>query len=344
MNALARDAAASNRSSWDASASNAGFARLAMENITRAYPYAPAQLLRGPEDLVPPRERHPVFFGSYDWHSSVHMHWLLVHLLRTTRAQLDAELGAELGAEAVEALLDTQLTLPAVRQEARYLLDHPGFERPYGWAWLLTLAAECADTRWAQALAPAAEAVAALLPAWLEKATYPVRHGVHSNSAFALGLVLDAAAPAGHPELERPVRATLLRWFEQDRAAPVHWEPSGQDFLSPTLCEAEAMRRVLPQDRFTEWLARFLPEAGPLLTPPRISDRADPQIGHLIGLCFSRAAALRGLAPFMAGAGEAAQAHLVVAEEFLASTDFTTAHWLATFAVRARMPRGVAAG
>ncbi|WP_037576276.1 DUF2891 domain-containing protein [Phaeacidiphilus oryzae] len=300
------------------------FTRLALANIDRAYPYAPGHLLTGPQDLVPPRERHPVFAGSYDWHSSVHMHWLLVRVLRTDRADLDPGT-----ASAAESLLDRQLTPAGIAQEARFLLGHPSFERPYGWAWLLALAAECAGTRWAGALAPGADAVAELLLDWLPKAAYPVRHGVHANSAFALGLVLDSAEAAGHPELLRPVRRRLLDWFREDHDAPVHWEPSGQDFLSPALTEADAMRRVLPAGEFAEWLRGFLPSFGPLLTPPRITDPSDPQIGHLIGLCLTRATSLRAYAP------EAADAHLAAARSHLSSTDFTTAHWLATFALRA---------
>ncbi|AXK34018.1 DUF2891 domain-containing protein [Streptomyces armeniacus] len=334
------------------------FAALALANVRREWPNAPAHLFAGPADLRPPRAYHPAFYGAYDWHSAVHMHWLLVRLLRRCPDRLDAD--------AVIAVLDEHLTPDALAAEASYLRAHPTYERPYGWAWLLALTAETARLaaeapvrglraeRWTAALAPAACTVAGLLLDWLPKATYPVRHGTHANSAFALGLVLDAVrAPAGHggelpelPELAGPVAAKLRAWFGADAGASFRWEPSGQDFLSPALCEADAMRRVLPVTNFPGWLTAFLPEPGgadaPFLTPPQVSDPADPQIGHLLGLCLSRAAALRSLAaalpagdPRVRALGAAAEAHLHAALPATASGDFTTDHWLATFAVLA---------
>nr|WP_149563116.1 DUF2891 family protein [Streptomyces cacaoi] len=385
----------------------AGFAALAVANITRAYPNAPAHLIASPDELVPPRTYHPAFYGAYDWHSSVHMHWLLVRLLRR------GLLTGPKRAEAVRAL-DAHLTAPHLRTEAEYLRAHPSFERPYGWAWLLALAAECTalagdgprepgtrpdggpagrtpDTEpdgqprnegsdgqpqdagpdgqpqdaelvrhargWARALGPAVDAVAELLLAWLPKATYPVRHGTHANSAFALSLVLDTAERAGRPELVEPVAAQIRAWYLPDHGAAARWEPSGQDFLSPLLSEADALRRVLPGPEFATWLTAFWPEltavaqqsadtgttdGGGLLPPPRISDAADPQIGHLFGLCLSRAAALRSLAaalpagdPRGRALAAAADANLRAGLPAVASGDFTTDHWLATFATLA---------
>ncbi|MFI0215999.1 DUF2891 domain-containing protein [Streptomyces lydicus] len=321
------------------------FAALALANVTRAYPYAPMHLLAGPEDLVPPQTLHPAFHGSYDWHSSVHMHWLLVRLLRRCPDRVPRD--------AVTGVLDARLTPAHLAAETAYLRAHPSFERPYGWAWLLALAAECrtlggaAGERWSAALAPAAEAVEALLLGWLRRATYPVRHGTHTNSAFALGLVLDCAAAAGRPALVAPVTGTLRRWFADDHDAPAHWEPSGQDFLSPALTEAEAMSRVLPPAEFAPWLARFLPGAerrapAGLLAPPTVSDPADPQIGHLVGLSLSRAAALRRIAAALPGDDPrtavleaAARDHLVAGLPHCVSGDFTADHWLATFAALA---------
>ncbi|MER6145460.1 DUF2891 domain-containing protein [Streptomyces sparsogenes] len=321
---------------------------MAVANVTRPYPYAPGHLLRGPEDLVPPRHHHPAFYGSYDWHSSVHMHWLLVRLLRRFPDRVRT---VEAG-EGVTEVLDRHLTAAHLAAEAGYLRANPSFERPYGWAWLLALTAECralgpVGSRWAAALEPAADAVEALLRDWLRRATYPVRHGVHTNSAFALGLILDSAATAGRATLAEPVTAAVLRWFGDDHDAPAHWEPSGQDFLSPALIEAEAVCRVLPQADFAAWLDGFLPgiERGaptPLLTPPVVSDPADPQIGHLVGLSLSRAAALRRLAsalpegdprgPVLAAA---ARDHLAAGLPHVVSGDFTGDHWLATFAALA---------
>jgi len=185
---------------------------------------------------------------------------------------------------------------------------------------------------------------------WLPRARYPVRHGTHTNSAFALGLILDSAEPAGVPELAAPVTAKLRDWFRDDHGASARWEPSGQDFLSPLLCEADAMRRVLPREEFGPWLALFLPELGPahgtFLTPPEISDPADPQIGHLQGLCFSRSAALHSLAaalpdddPRIPVLTASARTHLAAGLPGVASGDFTTNHWLATFAFLALQGR-----
>jgi DUF2891 family protein len=320
----------------------AGFARLALANVTRAYPNAPGRLLTGPRDLVEPRVHHPAFYGAYDWHSAVHMHWLLLRLLRRCPEHVDAA--------AVTAVLDAHLTPRAVAAEAARLRENPGFERPYGWAWLLALTAEAAalpDRPWADALRPAARTVAGLLSDWLPRADYPVRHGTHANSAFTLGLVLDHAAAAGVPELVRPVTDRLHSWFDDDHDAPLHWEPSGQDFLSPALCEADAMRRILPAAELAAWLTGFLPGLatpgdGPLLPPPRVSDPADPQIGHLLGLCLSRAAAARCVAAALPPGDarlprlrETADVHLARGLSATVSGDFSTDHWLATFAVLA---------
>ncbi|MDT0382454.1 DUF2891 domain-containing protein [Streptomyces sp. DSM 42041] len=322
----------------------AAFARTALANITREYPNAPAHLLAGPHELVPPRDLHPAFHGAYDWHSAVHMHWLLVRLLRHHPDRIPAG--------AVTAALDAHLTPAALDAEAAYLRAHPSFERPYGWAWLLLLTAECAalrtpdGARWASALTPAARTVAGLFLDWLPRATYPVRHGTHANSAFALGLVLDSAAAAGVAELAAPVGARLHTWFADDHDAALRWEPSGQDFLSPLLAEADVMRRVLQPPRFATWLTAFLPELSSgrpeELPPPEVSDPADPQIGHLLGLCLHRAAALQAVAaalppgdPRRAALDAAADAHLHVALPATDGDDFTLGHWLATFAALA---------
>ncbi|CAB56667.1 MULTISPECIES: DUF2891 domain-containing protein [Streptomyces] len=326
----------------------ARFAQLALANITREYPNFPAHLITSADERPEPRSLHPAFYGAYDWHSSVHMHWLLVRLLRRHGGT-----SALPGTEEAVAALDRHLTPGNLATEAAYLRERPSFERPYGWAWLLALAAECRalggpeGQRWAGALEPAVDAVDALLADWLPKATYPVRHGNHPNSAFALGLALDSGElPAG---TERAVRERLLSWFADDHDAPAHWEPSGQDFLSPALTEADAMRRVLAPDRLARWLDRFLPGLGTgarcaLLEVPVVSDHADPQIGHLLGLTLSRAAALRALAdalpdgPVRARLDKAAGAHLTAGLPAVERGDFTTDHWLATFAALALDP------
>lgn len=213
------------------------FAELALANVVREYPNAPAHLYAGPEELVAPRTLHPAFYGGYDWHSTVHMHWLLVRLMR--RFSATGDLPATLTTR-IREVLDTHLTRENIDVEASYLRGRTHFERPYGWAWLIALAGECRalatpdGDRWADALAPGVAAVGDLLAAWLPKATYPVRHGVHNNSAFGLGLILDAGEAAGLPAPVLDAAADRLRtWFTDDHDAPAHWEPSGQDFLSP---------------------------------------------------------------------------------------------------------------
>ncbi|MFJ8954656.1 DUF2891 domain-containing protein [Streptomyces sp. NPDC102381] len=313
-------------------------AQLAAANVTREYPNFTAHLTTSPDDRPRPRDLHPAFYGAYDWHSSVHMHWLLLRTRPEAHAHAD--------------VLDRHLTRENLAREAEYLLARPSFERPYGWAWLVALAAECHGTRWADAFAPAVDAVDRLLTDWLPKATYPVRHGNHPNSAFALGLILDTGERAGLPARTLDaVRERLHSWFADDHDAPAHWEPSGQDFLSPALTEADAMRRVFDNaDDFATWLDRFLPALAtdapcPLLDVPVVSDHSDPQIGHLLGLALSRAAALRTIADALPQGvvrerlTKAAQEHLDAGLPAVESGDFTTDHWLATFAELARESR-----
>jgi len=282
----------------------AQLADTAVANLDREFPCAPAHVIRGPDDAGRPRVRHPAFFGAYDWHSSVHAHWLLVRLLRTHPERVDEE--------AVRGFLRARLAPKPLLVEAAYLLADPAFERPYGWAWLLTLAAECASlpadadaAAWAQALEPAVSVVAELAVAWLRLAQHPVREGGHANSALALGLFFDAAGSLVRPGLTRAVREQAVRWYVGDRDAPAGWEPSGQDFLSPSLTEADLVRRLLPPAQFTGWLTGLLPglaagEPASLLHPVPVPDRSDGRIGHLDGLNFSRSAALRSIGDALA--------------------------------------------
>lgn len=327
-------------------------ARQALDGITREYPHSPAHPLHGPQDLIPPRTRHPAFYGAREWHTSVQLHWVLLRMLRRFPAQLDSA-GITPG---VTAALDAHLTPQALSAECAALRAHPGSGRPYGWAWSLTLAAESqalGTERWSTAIEPLCFTVAELLLRWLPGATRPVHHGTHANSSFALGLVLDSAEAAGVPELVEPVTERLREWYGTDRGPGVaRREPSGGEFLSPALCEADAMRRVLPRHGFADWLGAFLPELGgpqdPFRTPPALPDPvgasgpADPEQAHPAGLCLSRAAALRGIAGALPqgdartpALAEAADAHLAAGLPAVGSGARGTGQWLAAFAVLA---------
>ncbi len=325
------------------------FAALALGHVTREYPNKLDHVLAGPEDARGPRALHPVFYGSFDWHSCVHGYWLLARVLRRVPSLPEAG--------AVRALFDAHLTPERVAGEVAYLArpSARGFERPYGWAWLLALAAEVGrhatpeGRRWAAALAPLAAAFAERFREFLPKADYPVRAGTHFNTAFALALALEYADAAGDDALGTLLRGRARRWYAGDRDCQA-WEPGGDDFLSPALVEAECMRRVLPADEFAEWFARFLPgvAAGApaaLFEPAAVSDRTDGKIAHLDGLNLSRAWCWRGVADALAataGADDprcgaargAARRHLAAGLPHVAG-DYMGEHWLATFALLA---------
>jgi hypothetical protein len=325
----------------------ARFAQLALANVEREYPNQPGHALQAPGDLQPTRALHPAFYGSYDWHSCVHMHWLLARVWRAFPALPQRA--------AIGALFDRHLMPDAIAGECAYLA-RPGtqsFERTYGWAWLLKLATELAAVddgpaaRWAQALAPLAAVFVARYRAWLPKARYPIRHGIHPNSAFGLAFALDYARSAGELELEDAIVARAQVWYGGDRDAPAAWEPSGADFLSPSLMEADLMRRVLPPHEFAPWLGGFLPglaQRAPatLFAPVEVSDRSDPQIVHLDGLNLSRAWCMKGIVAGLptgdaraAVLREAADDHLAAGLAGLGSGDYFGEHWLASFATLA---------
>lgn len=322
-------------------------ARTALESIDREYPHKLDHVMTSDADACTPRALHPSFCGSYDWHSCVHMHWTLARLLRRFPALPSRE--------AIVALFDRHFAHEAIAAELAYLARpaSESFERTYGWAWLLKLAAEldAGDdehfARWSHALAPLAHAFAQRFVDFLPRAHYPLRYGIHPNSAFALVLTLDYARRAGDGRLTAACTGQAMRWFIGDGDAPAHWEPSGVDFLSPSLVEAELMRRLLEPPTFAEWLARFLPrfadgEPQTLFTPALVTDRSDPQLVHLDGLNLSRAWCLRGIAsslpagdPRIVAARHAADLHFAAGAEGLESSDFVGAHWLASFAVLA---------
>ncbi|KYF69396.1 DUF2891 domain-containing protein [Sorangium cellulosum] len=320
-------------------------AAIALGHVTREYPHKLDHVMAGPEDVKGPRELHPIFYGSFDWHSCVHGHWLLARTLRLFPGGP--------GAAQVRALLEAQLTGEKVAAELAYLQrpSSRGFERPYGWAWLLLLAAELAryDTeegrRWSAALAPLGDAFAERFLEFLPRATYPVRAGAHTNTAFALALALEYAAVKGDARLSRRCAEAARAWYGRDEDCQA-WEPSQDDFLSPALTEAECMRRVLPGPEFRGWFARFLPRAAQgepatLFLPATVSDRSDGKIAHLDGLNLSRAwcwrslaAALPGGDPVRARALDAAARHLDASLPHIAG-DYMGEHWLASFALLA---------
>ncbi len=323
------------------------FARIALGNVRAEYPNKPDHVLASPGDVRASRALHPSFYGSYDWHSCVHMHWLLARLRRLHTSL--PERGD------VAAAFDEHFAEDAIAAECAYLArpQAKSFERTYGWAWLLELARELGQgddldaRRWARALAPLADAFAARYVDYLPRARYPIRHGMHANSAFGLAFAIDYARAAGAAVLEDACVSRALAWFAADRDVPAAWEPSGADFLSPALMEADLMRRVLPHGRYGAWLETFLPglagrEPAALFAPAEVDDRADPQIVHLDGLNLSRAWCLRGIANALPAGDaraavllEAADRHLEAGLAGVETADYLGAHWLATFAVLA---------
>jgi hypothetical protein len=310
------------------------FARTALANVVREYPAKLDHVLRDAADVRSPRALHPAFYGSFDWHSCVHMHWSLARVRRLFPALAERP--------AIDATFDAHLTAANIAAECAYLArpESAAFERTYGWAWLLALAQELRDTQWSGALAPLAAAFAARYLDYLPRQRYPLRQGLHANSAFGVALAIDFADACGHAELRAACTGAALRWFARDRDAPVHWEPSGIDFLSPALMEADLMRRVLPPDAFASWLDAFLPRMT--FAPVPVDDRSDGYIVHLDGLNLSRAWCMRGIAdalpvsdPRVSALHSSAEGHVRVGMEGLANADYVGAHWLATFAMLA---------
>jgi hypothetical protein len=321
------------------------FARAALGHVTREYPGKLDHVLTGPEDLATPRVLHPIFFGSFDWHSCVHAYWLLARLLRICPELADAD--------RIRELFATSFTRDNVAVEVAYLLRPftRTFERPYGWAWLLKLAAELqahphdAGARWSTALQPLTDAFAERLRDFLPKARYPIRSGVHSSTAFALTLAMDYAQTSNDVGLAGALTGAAHGWYLADADCQA-WEPNGEDFLSPCLIEAECMRRMLPPEQFAGWFSRFLPrltqrEPRTLFQPVVASDRSDGKIAHLDGLnlsrawCWSRlAGALPGADPRVAIMRDVATVHLAASIHHLAE-DYMGEHWLASFALLA---------
>lgn len=330
----------------------AAYARTALACIGREYPHLPMIYAVEPGPYPLHREQHPAFYGSLDWHSSVEMHWVLVRLLRLAGDALPPSLAAS-----VREALGAHLTPSHLAREAEFFASGIGrtWERPYGWGWLLTLAHELAlwseggdgdgDGRaWAAAVRPLADVLTANLLAWLPAQTYPVRGGLHPNSAFGLLRSYDWADGDGG-SLRSAIDDAVGRWYAADTDYPAHYEPSGSDFLSPALAEAELVARVLPAGDFAAWFERFLPGAAAsqpvqLFAPATVSDPSDGQLAHLAGLNLSRAwsmvAVAGALPPGSAAAGAltaSAAVHAAAGLPYVVGGDYMVEHWLAAYAV-----------
>lgn len=317
------------------------YARTALGHVTREYPNKLDHVMGGPGDVKGPRDLHPIFFGSFDWHSCVHGWWTLFTLLRLFPEMAEAE--------RIRFLADELFKPANVAAETAYLSrpESRGFERPYGWAWLLMLAAELerhGDGR-AETLRPLTAAFAERFKAFLPLADYPVRVGTHYNTAFALTLTLDYSDGAGDEVLSALCRNLALHWHADDHDCQA-WEPSQDEFLSPALMEVVLMRRVLEPEAFSVWFDAFMPrlsrqEPATLFNPPSVSDRSDGKIAHLDGLNLSRAWCWREIAavldvhdPRRSIAREAARRHLDAALPHVTG-DYMGEHWLASFALLA---------
>jgi Protein of unknown function (DUF2891) len=324
------------------------FARIALGHLSREYPNRLDHVLTGPADLKPPRALHPVFFGSFDWHSCVHSYWLLATLHR-----LYPDLPER---HAIRTLFCASFAKDRIAGERAYLKrpSAGGFERPYGWAWLLMLQAELLRHKtpqakpWVSALQPLAGDFIKRFQTYLPKATYPNRAGTHGNTAFALALAQEYATTAKDERLAESIRAAARGWYAKDLDCQA-WEPSGEDFLSPALIEAVCMRAVLTPAAFRSWFARFLPqlaqqEPATLFAPAHISDRSDGRIVHLDGLNLSRAWCWLSIAeslapdnPIRSLAARTADRHLAASLPFL-THHYMGEHWLASFALLALRP------
>jgi hypothetical protein len=321
------------------------FARLALNCIHREYPNKLDHVMNDENEVQNPQALHPAFYGCFDWHSAVHGHWMLVRLLKMFPGMPEA---AE-----IRSAINDNLSKENIQTEIAYLHQpsRKSFERMYGWAWLLKLAEELhgwddADgKRWSMNLNPLAKTIADRYLDFLPRQTYPIRTGVHPNTAFGLAFRLDYARKVENTELEKLIMERSLVYYSKDVGCPAEWEPGGEDFFSPCLLEADLMRRVQAPGQFIGWFHRFLPdlaegEPQTLLEPATVADRTDPKIVHLDGLNLSRAWCMKGIAsalpnddPMRKILTRSAQMHTEDALAHVASGDYVGEHWLVSFAV-----------
>jgi hypothetical protein len=325
---------------------------LALAGLTREYPNKPGHMMAGPEEVKSPKALFPVFYGHFDWHSSVHGHWTLVRLLRIYP---EAEWAAR-----VRSGLDGKLTSEGLQAEAGYLAKHKSFERMYGWAWALRLGMELRSLdseegkRWARHFAPVEKAIVANAKEHLPKLDWPIRCGFHPESSFALGQMLDWSRATGEEAFEELLLAKARAFYAGDRNYPAAYEPSGHDFFSMGLNEADLMRRVLPAEEYGAWLTGFLPElasgkAGNLLSPVKVRDLTDGHLVHLVGLNLNRAWTMRGVASALAESDsrkkvllESASLHERAGMKDVWSGSYEGEHWLGSFATYLKTDVGVA--
>jgi hypothetical protein len=345
-------AAAQNTGEFDINAAQR-FASLALACVHKEYPNKISHNLNSDADVAPPRKLTPAFYGCYDWHSSVHGHWLLARLVRTFP-------NAGFGPSAREALRQS-LTAENIAQEAAYLRaeGRASFERPYGLAWLLQLVAELREWDDPQAremsanLRPLEEAALQRLNGWLPKLSHPVRIGEHDQTAFALGLMLDYSRAKGDMKFADMLASKARQFYLRDKNCPLEYEPSGEDFLSPCVGEADVMRRVLPSAEFGRWLQTFLPQISPArkstwLQPVVSPDPSDPKLAHLDGLNLSRAWMLEGIAAGLPKGDKRLPVIIAAAEEHrraglaaVTGEHYEGGHWLGSFAVYLVTRRGI---
>jgi hypothetical protein len=329
-------------------------ANLALACVHREYPSKIGHVLNSDKDVLAPRDLTPAFYGCFDWHSSVHGHWMLARLARTYP---DADLAAR-----AKAALKQSLTPENLQAETKYVKGEgrASFERPYGLAWLLQLSAELQEwndpdaRQWAAALKPLEEAVVARLEDWLRKLTFPVRSGEHSNTAFGLGLALDYAQQTQNAKMKTLLETKARQFYAKDRACPFAYEPSGEDFLSPCLAEADVMRRVLTRAEFSQWLDGFIPglatSSSDWLRPAVVADPTDGKLAHLDGLNLSRAWMLNGIISALPDSDPRVKLLRSVADEHsrdglksVTGEHYEGGHWLGSFAVYLLTGRGIEA-
>ena len=328
------------------------FAKLALKGVHQEYPNKPSNVMADSSNVQSPQEMHPAFYGCFDWHSSLHGHWMLIRILRL---HPECSIASE-----IRSALQKNLTKENLDKEAAYFAEkhNRSFERMYGWAWLLRLVVELEEwddeqgDQWRESLRPLEEIIVDRTLNYLPRLSYPIRTGVHPDSGFALGQALDYARVVSNKKLEELIVKRSRDYYLADKNYPEAYEPSGEDFFSSGLNEADLMRRILPQEEFSKWLDSFLPGFGDgqsnLFNPAEVSDVTDGKIVHLAGLDLSRGWCFQGIASALpksdkriAFLKKAADDHAAAGYKYVFSGHYEGEHWLATFAIYLHTEVGV---